>query len=140
MLPVGLEEVLGEDIYKRENPNEVHETLVRLGVEVSDTFLAFYGQYAGPFWEEHVPFELLDIVEEERNIESYTNVCRKEHGFPNHYLVISEMSANTVLVLDTVMDKVYRVNFEGGDESLIKGELKESWGSFDLFLRSYFSV
>lgn len=31
------------------------------------------------------PYELLDIVNEENSIESYTFVSRKEHGFP--YLV-----------------------------------------------------
>ena len=33
------------------------------------TFQEFYTQYAGSFWEEHVPFELLDIADEENNIE-----------------------------------------------------------------------
>ena len=28
---------------------------------------------------------------------------------------------------DSVTDKVYSVNFEGGDELLLNGELKESW-------------
>lgn len=40
------------------------------------------------------------------------------------------MSANAVLVLETLTDKVYIVNFEGGDEMLLKGELKETWSSF----------
>lgn len=54
-------------------------------------------------------------------------------------LVLSEMSANAVLVLDTVTDKVYIVNFEGGDELLFKGELKETWSSFFDFLKAYFN-
>ncbi|WP_342568240.1 hypothetical protein MKY09_12010 [Psychrobacillus sp. FSL K6-4046] len=58
-------------------------------------------QHAEPFWEEDVPFELLDIADEENNIESYTLLSRKEHGFPKQYLVLSEMSVNSVLVLDT---------------------------------------
>lgn len=62
-----------------------------MGVNVSDTFQEFYIQYAGPFWEENVPFELLDIADEENNIESYTLISRKEHGFPKQYLVLSEM-------------------------------------------------
>jgi len=33
-------------------------------------------------------------------------------------------------VLDIVTDIVYVVNFEGGDELLLKGELKETWSSF----------
>ncbi len=82
VLPDNLEQVLEEDIYKREDKNKVKETLTNLGVEVSDTFREFYYRYAGPFWEEHVPYELLDVVDEENNIESYTIIARNEHGFP----------------------------------------------------------
>lgn len=49
------------------------------------------------------------------------------------------MSANAVLVLDTVSDKVYIVNFEGGDNLLLKGELKETWSTFFEFLKDYFN-
>jgi hypothetical protein len=139
ILPERLDEVLGEEIYKRENINLVQDALIRLGVNALDTFEEFYIQYAGPFWEEHVLFELLDIADEENNIESYTLISRKEHAFPKQYLVLSEMSANAVLVLDTVTDKVYIVNFEGGDEMLLKGELKETWSSFFDFLKAYFN-
>ena len=78
-------------------------------------------------------YELLDIIDEENNIEYYTIIARKEHGFPNKYLVLTEMTANAVLVLDSVTDKVYSVNFEGGDELLLNGELKESWPTFYMF-------
>jgi len=138
-LPEKLDEILREEIYKREYCNLVQDALIRLGLSASDTFQEFYNQYAGPFWEEHVPFELLDIADKENNIESYTLISRKAHGFPKKYLVLSEMSANAVLVLDTVTDKVYIVNFEGGDELLLKGELKESWSSFFDFLKAYFN-
>jgi hypothetical protein len=110
-----------------------------LGVDVSNTFFEFYSQYTGPFWEESVPFELLDIVEDSNNIESYTMISREEHDFPKQYLVLSEMSANAVLVLDSITDRVYKVNFEGGDELLKKGELKETWSTFYEFLVNYFN-
>ncbi|MGJ3197457.1 SMI1/KNR4 family protein [Peribacillus frigoritolerans] len=139
ILPEKLDQVLGEDIYKREDKSKVTEALYSLEVDVSDTFREFYHYYAGPFWEEFVPFELLDIVDEENNIESYTFISREEHGFPKKYLILSEMSANAVLVLDTVTDKVFTVNFEGGDELLSKGELKETWPSFYEFLKAYFN-
>jgi hypothetical protein len=138
-LPDKLDQVLEEDIYKREDKNKVKETLTNLGVAVSDTFSEFYYRYAGPFWEEHIPYELLDVVDEENNIESYTIIARNEHGFPQKYLVLSEMSANAVLVLDSVTDKVYSVNFEGGDELLLSGELKETWPTFYEFLKEYFN-
>ncbi|PEZ27560.1 SMI1/KNR4 family protein [Bacillus thuringiensis] len=133
-----LEEVLEEDIYKRADKEQVNEVINRLGVEVSDTFREFYYRFAGPFWEEHVPYELLDIIDEENNIEYYTIIARKEHGFPNKYLVLTEMTANAALVLDSVTDQVYSVNFEGGDELLLSGKLKESWSTFYLFLKDYF--
>lgn len=139
ILPDRLDEVLGEEIYKREDRNLVKDALIRLDVDASDTFQEFYNQYAGPFWEEFVPFELLDMVDEENNIESSTLISRKEHGFPKQYLVLSEMSANAILVLDTITDKVYIVNFEGGDELLLKGELKASGSSFSEFLKVYFN-
>ncbi|WP_080875212.1 SMI1/KNR4 family protein [Oceanobacillus timonensis] len=139
VLPKSLDKVLEEEIYIREDINQVQDALIRLDVNVSETFKNFYIQYAGPFWEEYVPFELLDIAEEEKNMESYTLISRNEHGFPKQFLVLSEMSANAVLVLDTVTDKVYTVNFEGGDELLLKGELEETWSSFFEFLKAYFN-
>src|SRR5699024_551076 len=138
-LPDKLNEVIGEDIYIREDKIAVTNSLARLNVAVSDTFEEFYQLYEGPFWEEHVPFELLDIVEDVNNIESSTQISRNEHGFPNKFLVLSSMSANAVLVLDTKTDKVYTVNFEGEDELLLKEELEENWQTFYDFLRDYFN-
>ncbi len=59
--------------------------------------------------------------------------------FLKKYLVLSEMSANAILVLDSVTDKVYSVNFEGGDELLLSGELEETWPTFYEFLKEYFN-
>lgn len=140
-LPSELKQILGEDIYHRQSKIEVQQALIRLDLEllVSDAFGDFYSNYCGSFWEENVPFELLDIVEGNNTIESYTLICRKEHGWPHQFLVLSEMSGNAVLVLDTVTDKVYKVDFEGGEEKLVTGELKESWISFKAFLEDYFN-
>lgn len=138
-LPEKLKQILGNKIYQRENVAEVKQALIRLDINTSYSFYRFYKQYAGPFWENFVPFELLDIVDEKNNIESYTYICRSEYGFPKQYLILSEMSLNTVLVLDTLTDKVYKVDFEGGDELLLKGELKETWSTFYEFLKDYFN-
>lgn len=73
-----LEGFLNGDMYKRSNKNQVHACLLRLESEPSDTFKSFYNKYEGPFWEENVPFELLDITE----VESYTQIARNEHNFP----------------------------------------------------------
>lgn len=50
------------------------------------------------------------------------------------------MSVNEVVVLDTETNKVYRVNFEGGDELLRRGELNETWKDFNSFLKEYFGI
>ncbi|MCC5803767.1 SMI1/KNR4 family protein [Rossellomorea vietnamensis] len=139
ILPERLNEVLREEIYTRNNSNLVRDSIDRLGVDTSAAFQEFYTRYEGPFWEGHVPFELLDLVEEENNIESYTYLSRREHGFLNRYLVLSEMSANAVLVLDSETDKVYTVNFEGEDELLFQGAFKETWPTFWDFLKAYFN-
>ncbi|NPC91938.1 SMI1/KNR4 family protein [Bacillus sp. WMMC1349] len=139
LLPEKLNAVLEDEIYKREDQNVVKEALKRLDVNVSDAFLEFYNLYAGPFWEENVPFELLDIINDKNNIESFTEIVRVEHHFPKNFLVLSEMSVNAILVLDTKTDKVYTVDFEGGDELLLKGELQETWPTFYELLKNYFN-
>ncbi|WP_231607290.1 SMI1/KNR4 family protein [Fictibacillus sp. 18YEL24] len=131
-----LQKFLHEDIYQRGDKNQVHDSLLKLGTEPSDIFKSFYYKYEGPFWEENVPFELLDITE----VESFTQIARNEHNFSKHYLVLSEMSANSVLVLNALNDHVYIVDFEGGDEKLIRGELKPTWLTFYEFLQAYFVV
>ena len=67
-------------------------------------------------------------------------VSRIEHSFPVHYLVLTEMVANEVIVLNTLDDKVYRVDFEGGDEKLLNGVLQAEWQSFEEFLIAYFDL
>ena len=48
------------------------------------------------------------------------------------------MVANEILVLDTELDKVYRVDFEGGELKLKNNELNETWSSFLEFRKEYF--
>jgi hypothetical protein len=131
-----LEIILHDDLYKRTDKNQMQDSLVRLESNPSNTFKWFYNRYEGPFWEESVAFELLDITE----IESHTSIARIEHNFTKQYLVLSEMAANSVLVLDTLTDHVFIVNFEGGDEKLLRGELDPTWLTFYEFLKEYFEV
>ena len=84
--------------------------------------------------------QFLDVVEDEINIESMTIVCREEHSFPVNYLVLTDMVANEVIVLNTLDDKVFRVDFEGSDEKLVSGVLEEEWKSFEDFLVTYFDL
>lgn len=135
-----LKTILDSGIYARENPDEVIQTFQRLSVNVSKDVEDFFVNFAGPFWEETFGMEFLDIIEDEVNIESVTMECRMEHSFPEHYLVLTEMVANEVIVLNTIEDKVYRVDFEGGDEEMLNGVLQAEWQSFEEFLTAYFDL
>ena len=46
----------------------------------------------------------------------------------------------TYATLNTFNNKVYRVDFEGGDEGLLKGELEAEWNSFEEFIVTYFDL
>ena len=59
---------------------------------------------------------------------------------PKQYLVLTEMAVNEVIVLDTLNGKVYRVDFEGGDEALRNEKLEETWENFEDFLTTYFDL
>ncbi|OPH46708.1 1,3-beta-glucan synthase regulator [Paenibacillus ferrarius] len=139
-LPKGLEVALKEEIYNRENEGDVLSALSRLNVTTSNAFIQFYKKYSGAFWSEAVPYELLDICDGKNNIEVYTEICRKEHGFLHNFLVLSELSTGAVLVLDSITDKVYEVDFEGGQDLLMNGELEVSWSNFNEFLKEYFEL
>ncbi|MBU3202454.1 SMI1/KNR4 family protein [Clostridium estertheticum] len=138
ILPKGLGNILSDDIYLREDKKAVVTALEELGIKPSNEFIEFYTTYSGPFWEETLGVELMDIIEENNNIFTYTNICREHYGFDNKYVILTEMSVNEVIVLDSEIDKLYRVNFEGGDELLKKGKLNEEWSSFNNFLKEYF--
>lgn len=135
-----LKNTLDIEMYRRKDPNEVLLAFQRLRVQVSKAVEEFFANFEGPFWEETIGMEFLDMVEDEINIESETIKCRSVHLFPINYLVLTEMVANEVIVLDTLDDKVYRVNFEGGSDKLLKGELEADWLCFEDFLVAYFGV
>lgn len=135
-----LREKLNSDLYERKSKAEVTEAFARLEINPPDIVKEFYMNFEGPFWEETFGMELLDIINDRVNVESITNECREEHMFPAKYLVLTEIAANEVIVLDTTDNKVYRVDFEGGDELLLAGQAEEDWGSFEEFLEVYFEV
>ena len=137
-LPKGLKEILSDAIYSRNSKEAVIKAINDLDINPSEEFIQFYTTYVGPFWEETLGIELMDIIEDNSNILKLTNICRIEHGFDKKYLVLTDMSANEIIVLDSQTDKVYRVNFEGRDELLKKEELEEEWSSFTDFINEYF--
>lgn len=135
-----LREVLDADTYARKDKEAVTQAFRRLKVNVPELVTVFFNNFAGPFWEETLGMELLDIVDDDVNIEFMTNECRRVHSFPNRFLVLTEMCADEILVLNTENDKVYRVDFEGGHEDLLNDKLNEEWSSFEAFLIEYFGI
>ena len=135
-----LKKTLDKSTYARADKNEVIQTFKRLDVKAPKLVEEFFLEFVGPFWEETLGMELLDIVDDEVNIESITNECRKVHLFPKQYLVLTEMVANEVIVLNTLNDKIYRVDFEGGDEALLNERLEAEWENFEQFLIAYFDL
>ncbi|MDE7415689.1 MAG: SMI1/KNR4 family protein [Lachnospiraceae bacterium] len=128
------------ELYTRKDKEKVLQAFDRLDVKVSRLVEEFFLNLEGPFWGESLGMLFLDIINDDVNIESETNVCRNIHMFPKQYLVLTEMVADEIIVLDSMNDKVYRVDFEGGDIKLLNGELEEDWNSFEDFLRSYFGL
>mgnify|MGYP002511415736 CR=1 FL=1 len=135
-----LKKILDKSTYARTDKNEVIHTLKRLDVKVPKLFEDFFLEFAGPFWEEKIGMEFLDIVDDKVNIESVTNECRRVHLFPKQYLVLTEMVASEVIVLNTLNNKIYRVDFEGGDEALLSEQLEAEWENFEQFLIEYFDL
>lgn len=135
-----LREVLGVDTYARKDKKAVTQAFRRLNVNVPGSVIQFFNNFAGPFWEETLGMELLDIVDDDVNIEFMTNECRRVHSFPDCFLVLTEMCADEILVLNTENDKVYRVDFEGGHEDLLNDKLNAEWSSFEAFLIEYFGI
>ena len=58
----GLEGVLSDTIYLRDDTEVVIKAIKELDVSPSEDFIQFYTKYAGPFWEESLGIELMDII------------------------------------------------------------------------------
>lgn len=138
-LPAELEIKLADPAYQRRDRARVEEAVGALGVVVPEAFRLFFERYEGPFSSERTGFGLLDLCEPEVNIVQATGTCREEFGWPDRFVVLTELLGNAVLALDTEQDRVFNVDFEGGDELLIAGELQSTWSSFADFLRFYFA-
>jgi len=70
-----------------------------------------------------------------------TLTCRREYGWPEKFLVLTEVLDGTVLVLEAEAGRVFRVDFtEGDDLKLTEGTLAVAWASFEAFLEEFFRV
>jgi len=135
-LPNNVSRALVDPVYKRPTAADVQAVEARMGVSLCGVFRELFETYRGTFGSEPLGYELLDI----NAMEPITLTCRKEFGFPDRFLVMTQPIANAVLVYDTKSDAVYDVDFEGSDEELVRGELEPRWPSFSEFLTEYFSV
>ena len=131
--------ILRGDYYSREHPPNP-ETYMELGVAPDGTFAAFYELYEGPFGSTKTGFCLLDVETPDPlgSILESTRVVRKQFGWPARFLVLTDMLGHAVYVYDAAADKVFNVDFEGGDEALVSGGLAAEFDSFEQFLGWYF--
>lgn len=137
-LPENVSRSLSAQTFQRTG-GDIEAALGRLGVTPSSTFIDFYKRYIGPFWSDKLGIEVADLVDDEGNVEALTLQCRRQYGFPQSILVLTELSSGgTVHALDTDSDSVFVVDFEGGDEALRNHELAPSWPTFAAFLQDCF--
>jgi hypothetical protein len=136
-LPINVERSVSDPVHTRNDPSVVTAAFNRLGCSGSDSFRAFYQRYAGPFGGSS-GFLLLDLVDQDENIVTQTEACRREHRFPERYLVISNHVGNAALVYDSETDAVFDVDFEGSERDLVAGTLQPRWPSFAAFLSEFF--
>jgi hypothetical protein len=125
--------------YIRSDPNGVDEAFRGLAVRPSPDVSEFYSRFEGPFTSPHSGFVLLDPCGAgvDDSLCVATHVCRDTFSLPRHFIVISAYVGNGALMLDTLTDKVFNVDFEGGIEELLQGALP-SEGNFLEFLAGYF--
>ncbi len=136
-LPVGLRELLSAPHDFRAEPRVAEAAIGRLGV--SHALLeSFFKMYEGPFWSDHLGCELMDLCAGDETIESATKTCRASFQFGPEFIILTQLTAGQVLVLDADKDKVYEVDFEGAEKMLIAGRLEPTWRSLSAFLRDYF--
>lgn len=137
-LPENVVNALNSPTFHRDD-DDADAVLRRLDVMPSSEFRELYTTYIGPFWSDSLGIELADVSDGESNIETLTQQCRAQYGFPKRMLVLTQLSAGgTVHLLDTESDEVFVVDFEGGEDLLVKGKLEPRWATFAEFLRDYF--
>lgn len=133
-IPEVVKKKLSSETFKRDRTDRVCEDLENIGVPKESLFFEFFKKYQGAFGSSNSGFVILDVPE----IMEETAVVRDEFNFPSRYLVLTELVGGSVLIYDVKTDQVYSVDFEGGDELLLKGELKPDWASFKDFLEDFF--
>lgn len=137
IFPSEVQEFLNSPLYKRACSKNVKLAFKKLEI-VHESAQDFFELFEGSFWSEHLGCELLDICTGDENILSVTEICRKNFRFPSQFLILTRFSVS-IMVLDCVKDKVYEIDFEGGDALLINQMLPPRWDSFLSFINEYFT-
>jgi hypothetical protein len=130
---------LRSSIYRRRRPLNP-EVLRELGVAGDSAFARFYERYEGPFSSSNTGFCLLDVQPFDAlgSVLDSTMAVRRQIDWPDRFLVLTDMLCHGVYVYDTASGKVFNVDFEGGHEELVAGELPPAHDSFEDFLAWYF--
>jgi hypothetical protein len=140
MKPEDFDQVLDGPQFRRENPEAIDAAAESLGASLPTFLVDFYKRFRGPIGSDVVGYQLLDLIEDNPTVASLTVECRERFGFPFEWVVISDLNAGALLVLDCKSKRVYDVDFEGGVERLKEGEIEPSWESIEDFLAEFFQV
>ncbi|MFC0682878.1 hypothetical protein ACFFGH_34025 [Lysobacter korlensis] len=129
-----------KEAWKREEPLSL-QYLETVGFQSGSVASEFFATCEGPFSSSRTGFLLLNAGDPTSTecVEYSTAVARSKFSWPEHYLVISDLLAGSVLVYDAATDAVYTVDFEGGDSLLIQGTLAPDFPTFLSFLQWYFA-
>ena len=137
-LPAEVLADLSHPAHRRSELAAASEAVRSLSVPVSATLAEFYARYEGPFHSRATGIMLLDIISGNPSVRSHTLACRAMYGFGLNHIVLTDLLANSVLVLESNTDRIFDVDFEGGDRMFLQGLLPSSWPSFEAFLYEYF--
>ncbi len=137
-LPERVLGALAAPAFARQRLDGAAQVLDRLGVQPHGAFREFFERYEGPFGSGRTGFELLDICAGTPSIVSATDACRTHHRFPSNYLALTELLGGSILMYRVDTDEVFDVDFEGGDQLLMRGDLTPRWRSFAAFLEFFF--
>jgi hypothetical protein len=120
--------------------DDISDALAQLGAYGCETFRSFYENFRGPVGGNSMGYQILDIIEDHPSIITATYEIRSLFSLEEKWLVVSDLFANAALFYDTSTDRVFDVDFEQGIKLLIANQKKESWESFDAFLRFFFQI
>ncbi|MCA9069118.1 MAG: hypothetical protein KDA84_09360 [Planctomycetaceae bacterium] len=82
--------------------------------------------------------QLLDLINEDRNVMSFTKEFQINHQAPPHLLAISEIDTFVGLFYAVTTDAVFCVDLDLNFQDLLEGSLLPRWRSSEEFLSDFF--